>query len=477
MRTIDPIQIYCVGGDECALRVGVGVGVGVGARGEVNNLLLKLYSHTSLPKPLLSLTNPGNKVTPLSLNNSKTILVKLFLVCWAVVGCLLLLELGAKIYIEQIAGTVKFRRYASVEQFMEKGYSRLAEPHRYAAYIPKPGYRKDDNRHNALGYRGEAIESPKPDHEFRIVCLGGSTTYGSKIKDYKLSYPYLLQSALQQPDFAQVRVINAGMSGYTTWESLANLQLRILDLEPDLIIIYHAYNDVLARMVWPPDAYRADNSGYRGPAYHADPLTQKPFLSYFNLGRILLNHWSGYSAADLGKHYNPEAGTALHMAYHRQVAEGTYPSGIFTDHPIEDILATNHPIYFRQNLANMIHVAKAHQIQVLLATFVYNQTGYASNGQPVFKKTAIDHALEEHNRVVRQLAHDQQVHLLDLAGVFPQQSEYFYDYIHFTPSGNRIKAKLFAEVVRSTSLQRQHPDSLDTEIPLTDTSTPYISYD
>ena len=56
-------------------------------------------------------------------------------------------------------------------------------------------------------------------------------------------------------------MINAGLAGWSSWESMINFQLRLLDLEPDLIIVYHAVNVLHARLVWPPEAYQPDNSG------------------------------------------------------------------------------------------------------------------------------------------------------------------------------------------------------------------------
>ena len=48
-----------------------------------------------------------------------------------------------------------------------------------------------------MGYRGEEIDIPQPDEEFRIVCLGGTTAYTGKVDDYKMSYPYLLGKNLE----------------------------------------------------------------------------------------------------------------------------------------------------------------------------------------------------------------------------------------------------------------------------------------
>ena len=56
--------------------------------------------------------------------------------------------------------------------------------------------------------------------------------------------------------------MNAGVPGYSSYESVVNLEFRVLDLHPDVIFFYEAINDVPPRLVWPPSAYRGDNSGF-----------------------------------------------------------------------------------------------------------------------------------------------------------------------------------------------------------------------
>ena len=57
-------------------------------------------------------------------------------------------------------------------------------PHPYLAYALKPSWSSPRNRkksasHNRLGFRGPEIEIPKPAGTFRVLCLGGSSTYGA----------------------------------------------------------------------------------------------------------------------------------------------------------------------------------------------------------------------------------------------------------------------------------------------------------
>ena len=56
-----------------------------------------------------------------------------------------------------------------------------------------------------------------------------------------------------------ITVINAATPGFDTSQSIGNLALRVMPFEPDVVIVYHAYNDLkMIRTDRPfkPDYYR-----------------------------------------------------------------------------------------------------------------------------------------------------------------------------------------------------------------------------
>ena len=59
-----------------------------------------------------------------------------------------------------------------------------------------------------------------------------------------------------------MEVINGGVGGYSSYQTLMNIQFRVLPLNPDLIVIYQGYNDIHTRFVYPNSSYLGDNSGY-----------------------------------------------------------------------------------------------------------------------------------------------------------------------------------------------------------------------
>jgi len=350
---------------------------------------------------------------------------------------LLLAEFVARFWLERLADDDRFRRFASLDQLRERmeqeGQSVSPyTPHRYIGYIPTPGYRRKQNHHNRRGYRGGPIPQPKPAGEFRIACLGGSTTYGSMVDDPQLAYPAQLERALHAKGYPHVRVINAGAEGWASHESLVNLEFRVLDLAPDLVIVYHAVNDLNGRMVWPFEAFQGDNAG--GVQHSPGLNAAVPLLQRSTLARILLILSGKPSHLALVGNFTVVPKTARYWAFLRQKSLGNYPSGYFQEVSIMDMLDHNPPIYFRRNLENMVAVAEAHGVQPVLATFAHSDR---VTGDPILTSPEIIRGISEHNQLIEEVGAKLGVPVYRFADEFPDDPPLFIGAVHLSGRGNR----------------------------------------
>ena len=83
-------------------------------------------------------------------------------------------------------------------------------------------------------------ESPK-----MIVCLGDSVTGVYYHTGGRRAYPEMLEIAIRKAvPTANVKVINAGISGHSTTEGLARLDRDVLQHKPDLVTISFGLNDM-----------------------------------------------------------------------------------------------------------------------------------------------------------------------------------------------------------------------------------------
>jgi hypothetical protein len=133
----------------------------------------------------------------------------------------------------------------------ERSEPGLFVPHPFLGYALRPGARsrREDFAWsiNSLGVRGPERASEKPPGVYRILCLGGSTTFGTSSTRDESTYPAQLERLLNEAPPAGVtyEVWNCGVSGYTTAENLAYLALRLRDHRPDAILLYEGGNDAV----------------------------------------------------------------------------------------------------------------------------------------------------------------------------------------------------------------------------------------
>jgi len=368
-------------------------------------------------------------------------------------GLILLVEIGLHLlFLYSQDSRVKY--FASVRQLTFNSQGPQYQPHRYLGYYPTPNWSKEENLHNSLGFRGEEIEAKKSDEEFRIVCIGGSTTYTTGVQDYKKSYPYLLQKELNQLGFKHVKVINSGVGNWSSWESLINFQLRLLDLDPDLLVVYHATNDIQARIVWPPEAYVGDNTARRKNAFgDLAPGWKDSFLEGSNILRILSILLEKKTSNIALEKLDPSPSTYFLPLFIKQLEEDIYPSGIFTEVPVATMIETNRPIYFKRNLENLVDLALINEINVVMSTFKHcAQFENEFSSSPEYAL-----AYAEHNNIIKEIARSKKIPCLEFDKEFPDSKDLFKDGRHVNERGSALKAQIFGRFI-GNYLMENDPD-------------------
>lgn len=384
-----------------------------------------------------------NQETPsFELTGRRKLIANLLLSLFSLIFSLSVAEIAARFYLIRLAPEQAFIKYASLDQLNERYRQPRLVPHRYLGFYPNPGYEQGKNSHNSLGFRGEEITMPKPDGVFRIVCFGGSTTYSTAVEDYRESYPYQLQEYLRASGYTNLEVINAGVASFTSWETLINFEFRALDLDPDLIIIYHGINDVDPRLVL-PEAYVGDNSGFSRRTTAFTP----PFWENSTLLRMALIY-SGFTEPhnNLRKNFIETPGSYYGDEFLNQIKNDTYPSGLFRNLDAQRMLEINQPVYYARNLRNLIAIAQDYDIQAALLTFTlsphFPQEPRAFTPEFAF-------GIAQNNETLFNLAAEMNVPIFDFAAVMPTAPQYFADGIHFTAEGNRLRAQLIGDFIIS----------------------------
>jgi hypothetical protein len=122
--------------------------------------------------------------------------------------------------------------------------------------------------HGVLPEDADINHRVKKENEYRILFLGGSTTFQP--------WPFLTAEILSAQTSLEVRAISAGTGGYTSQENIIDLITSGFSYSPDMVISYLPINDILHPARWP--SFRRDYSHFRTAltAEVKNPDTAKP---------------------------------------------------------------------------------------------------------------------------------------------------------------------------------------------------------
>ena len=119
---------------------------------------------------------------------------------------------------------------------------------------------------NSHGLVGPDLPASKPSDEFRVVVLGDSYTVAGQVP-YEQDFTTLLEQRLHAEGHANVRVINAGVGGYTTFNEAGLLREDLSWLQPNLVVVMAFLGNDVAENVL------ATYGGYRDAPEHPDGVT------------------------------------------------------------------------------------------------------------------------------------------------------------------------------------------------------------
>ena len=262
---------------------------------------------------------------------------------------------------------------------------------------------------------------PKPPDVFRIICLGGSTTEGFQSRGYPASLQRMLSDKYPA---RKIEVLNAGKYFYSTEHSIIQYLFYLKALEPDVLILFHAVNDLIASFTMPPFSskpFRRDYGHFYGPLANIRyPRTFEQFLREFFFADLLIPHLKPILFGDFKSQHS-----------------------------------------FRQNLETIIKIAQCDGVHLILSNQAHCYSD-KNDSDPNFLKFQRYFLVDEHhyadekswyqgmelfNSITRETAEKNLVSFVDQAAVFNGRRELFRESVHLTAEGTELLAKLFFEKI------------------------------
>ena len=272
--------------------------------------------------------------------------------------------------------------------------------------------------------------SQNPD--IRIIFFGGSTTESLYVSE-KNRFPSIIERTLREDLNLDVQIHNAGVSGNNSMHSNLSLIAKGIPLNPNFAILMHNINDfsVLAKTqnYWVAPSTRSlisESNNYSNKSIYAlksiKDILFPNLYSYLKPRLLLLK----VSQNDEFNNHRKDFNTKQHNEIEAQ---------------------------FKSSLLTFIEISNSWGITPILMT----QFNRVSLTDPAFKaffdnfdnigmtpETYIK-TYKKFNEIIREVAKEKNISLIDLDKLIPAKHEYIFDIVHLNDQGSIYTANIISD--------------------------------
>lgn len=310
----------------------------------------------------------------------------------------------------------------SVTENYGMGQGLIYCPHPFTNWSLNPTYanHEGENNHTIEGFRktteGNSIiqllrENP---NAYKIVCVGGSTTYCSGIFKFQKTWPAILNRYLKEKN---VLVFNFGVSGWGTLQSVIRCLSWLPLVRPQLLMMYQAKNELT------PLFLATKKEHYIYPDYQnvMGQFSEHLFLRFpkwvYYIPIFSLIEMRRLRGGDFYSTYQKPTQLLSHEGFDRfnsEMLEGTV---------------------FRTEV--LLNICKILECEFLYIPEIIRGSPYADKMEKIYPYILDTIHKYEHGE------------FLDIRPLMPTSDEYFQDKLHFTEQGCEAFAKIVAEKISS----------------------------
>jgi len=261
----------------------------------------------------------------------------------------------------------------------------------------------------------------------RIIAVGGSTTvnkrpYRISQIDYSTALEKKLKNGYKDSSF---EVLNAGGDAYSTAQSLINIQFRLVEFKPGIILLMHNINDSSVNAF--KTGATPDYSNKYIRSYYLNPSLQGSlsFVGFLTQSRLLSRIGLPQLLADKSGDLNPsnEYGYGLHL--------------------------------FKRNLTAIATFCRLHDIDLVLLS----QPSTMEDHKYIRKEMFL-----AYNKAISDVAEEQDVFFVDMYLLFGHEKKYFVDKFHYSPEGiERFSSILYQELDIVISKRMKHNNAMHSD--------------
>ena len=272
---------------------------------------------------------------------------------------------------------------------------------------------------NRWGLRGPEVEVPAPAGRIRLLFLGGSFVFDVDGGEWPRGVEDILRAAAHD-----VEVLNGGVPGHATADSLGKLVTALWQLEPDVDFVCHAWNDIKYFGQLRTDHTYRDFVGGFEEDWRIHPRGIDRWLSASAAYRLVRSQVVRRLIGEEGRRSRGR----------QQVGELG-------------------PAQYRLNLQTIVHVTR----DIGAVPVLCKQPRLATADSSAADRERIDYdtvglsheqlieAFVRADAIVDDVAVGNGVSVVDLHALLSGRSELFIDHIHLTAAGGQAAARVVAD--------------------------------
>jgi len=266
---------------------------------------------------------------------------------------------------------------------------------------------------NRYGLRGADFEPQRGPGEKRVVLLGASTIMGTYASDDSRTSSARLEQRLKGV-WPNVRVINAGVAGLTVGNQVELFERKLVPLGPDVLVWYPGINDFSCRP-----------RTQKGAGAVRLPTPQAP--AWLILRDLIVKNSAGL---------RPRHG-ASNSTLEPAVSLATLEAGVRTG--VQTARAAGVPVLLVTSARSYRSDMPPDQIAARAVT--------ALNARPCYSAVELAAAGQEFDQLLRTVARDEHVALVDASSGIPAEPALFGDSTHLSDPGEDRLARLMFDAL------------------------------
>lgn len=349
-------------------------------------------------------------------------------------------EITVRILKDKIAVMRPLQLQKETLEYAPSVFARHVFPQKEQKFICKywisKEYGNPDYFINPKGYRGRDFDIAKKPGSIRIIVYGGSAVFDLALPEGK-DWPHRIEQFFHDDGFMNIEVINAGIPGHASFDSLGRLFAEGHHFKPDYVILYNTWNDI--KRFWSDQFLLRDIMPYTP--------RDDPFLFYKNdfdqsLGeKSLLYAFLRYSY--LNWKYKPGLEGAA------QKKEVTYQ--------INQCAVDQ----FRLNIAMFVDCARnigAVPILMTQGSLIEKD----NQGKEKFRLRHVDkmapydftfQAIQQADQIIRDVAQEKKAYLIDAKKMLVENGKpLYFDHVHLGDEGSKVLAIIVKNALKEIIL-------------------------